>query len=113
MPCIIVLNGLQSDFNNSLILQWISVRPTKTGSNLSVNYPLVFYRIYAVSGITICYNCTITSNSNPYHDTTVARAGVLQTDSDLTDRPFQKNCVIIRRPDSGYRFSYIALGSYS
>lgn len=93
-----------------MLFQWVSTKPDATSSNLPIYYPLVFTSIYSVAGISLSYDVNISTSKSPSHDTVTARAAVLQANTS-DDRVFQKNCVILRRPDVSYRVGFIAIGT--
>lgn len=98
-------------FDNGLLIQWVTILPGSTGSNLAVSYPLMFTEIYSIAGIAGCHDANISTSKSPFHDTVVARSALLQLGTELSYSDF-KGALWIRRPDSGYRYSYIAIGKY-
>lgn len=97
------------NLSNTFMLQWVSTLPTSTGTNLIIYYPTAFTAVYSVAGIALSYDVSVSTSKSPYHDTVTARSAVLQANSE-TNRVFQTNCVILRRPDQYYRVGFIAVG---
>lgn len=75
-----------------------------------VVYPYAFTEIYSIAGISGTHDANISTSKSPFHDTVVARSALLQHET--TSLLYAKMYLTIRRPDSGYRYSYIAIGKY-
>lgn len=94
--------------SNSLLLNWVAVRPTSTGSDLSVSWALAFDIIYSIADIGASKDGDISTTKNPYHDTVKAAAASINTKNDT--RTFGTSSFYIRRPDKYYLFTYMATG---
>ena len=108
LPCNLIIIPLLLELSNSLLLNWVAARPSNTGANFSVNWPLAFDTIYSIAGISACNNGDISTTKNPYHDTVNAAAAQINTQN--STRTYTTSSLCIRRPDNGYIYSYMATG---